>query len=176
MRKLILVSLIAWPGLLFGQQRLFPLVKEFGGIFEIPQATVRPDPSMVYNIVVDIATPSEKPEEQNPSLIHAARLMNLHVLGGVPPENLHVIIVVHSESTYSLMTNEAYKRKYKTNNPNVALVGELQKAGARVLVCGQSLVNRKVEIAELVPGIEIALSMITTVTTYQLKGYAYLKY
>jgi intracellular sulfur oxidation DsrE/DsrF family protein len=74
------------------------------------------------------------------------------------------------------MNNDAYRAKYKVNNPNLVLFDELQKAGVKIFVCGQSLINRKIDRMKMVPQVKIASSMLTTMTTYQLKGYAALKF
>ena len=44
------------------------------------------------------------------------------------------------------------------------------------LVCGQSLIGRKIDPKEVHENIDLATSMLTTVTTYQLKGYAMLRF
>jgi intracellular sulfur oxidation DsrE/DsrF family protein len=48
--------------------------------------------------------------------------------------------------------------------------------GVKVVVCGQSLVKREIPKEMLIPGIEVAASALTTITTYQLKGYALLRF
>ena len=45
-----------------------------------------------------------------------------------------------------------------------------------MFVCGQSLVARKIDRMKLVPQVKVASSMLTTLTTYQLRGYAALKF
>jgi intracellular sulfur oxidation DsrE/DsrF family protein len=156
--------------------RIYPIVKNFGGIFEIPYAAEKPDPSMNYNIIVEVEKESEKPDTISWALHNVARLLNLHVMGGVPASKLNVVIAIHGGATYTTMNNEAYKAKYKVDNPNLKLYDELQKAGVKMVVCGQSLINRKVDRTKLVPQVQIATSMLTTLTTYQSKGYAYLKF
>ncbi|MFZ5972993.1 MAG: DsrE family protein [Bacteroidota bacterium] len=153
-----------------------PVIKSAGTIHDIPYATVKPDPSLDYNIVIDVATGPDKPDQPNPSLDNVARLINLHVVGGLPAEQLHVVLAIHNTSAFAVMNNEAYQRKFKTNNPNLKLLQELHQAGVRLTVCGQSLVKRDIDPQQLVPGVEVATSMLTTVTTYQLKGYAVLKF
>lgn len=156
--------------------RIYPGVKTFGGIFDIPYAAEKPDPSMDYNIIVEVEKESERPDTISWALHNVARLVNLHLMGGVPVSKLKVVIAIHGGATYTTMTNEAYRMKYKVDNPNLKLYEELQKAGVKMVVCGQSLINRKVDRTKLVPQVNIATSMLTTLTTYQLKGYAYLKF
>lgn len=97
-------------------------------------------------------------------------------MGGVKPENLHVVLADHGGAAYALMNNDAYHAKYKVNNPNTALLEELEKAGVKIFVCSQSLVARKIDRMKIVPQVKIASSMLTTLTTYQLRGYAALKF
>lgn len=153
-----------------------PVIKSTGAIHDIPYATVKPDPSLDYNIVIDIMTGPDKPSEVNPSLDNVARLINLHVVGGVPKEKLHIVLAVHNVSAASLMNNEAYRDRFKTDNPNLKLIEELTGSGVKIAVCGQSLIRREIDPKKLAPGVEVATSMLTTMTTYQLKGYAVLKF
>ena len=173
-RFLQLIALL--PVFAFAQTPQNPVIKTTGTINDIPYATVKPDPSLDYNIVIDIMTGPEKPSEMNPSLDNVARLINLHVAGGVPKEKLHIVLAVHNVSAASLMNNEAYRERFKTDNPNLKLIEELIQNGVTVAVCGQSLVKRDIDPKKLAPGVEVATSMLTTVTTYQLKGYAVLKF
>jgi intracellular sulfur oxidation DsrE/DsrF family protein len=62
------------------------------------------------------------------------------------------------------------------NNPNIDLIKSLKAAGVKLTVCGQSLLARKVAPGQVLEEVDIATSMLTTVTTYQLKGYAFLKF
>lgn len=157
-------------------QAVNPVIKSAGAIHDIPYATVKPDPSLDYNIVIDVATGPDKPSEVNPSLDNVARLINLHVVGGVPKEKLHIVLAIHNVSAFAVLSNEAYRAKYKTDNPNLRLLEELAQAGVRLTVCGQSLIKREIDPTKLAPNVEVATSMLTTVTTHQLKGYAVLKF
>jgi intracellular sulfur oxidation DsrE/DsrF family protein len=121
-------------------------------------------------------TPEESPSVVNTALDNVARLMNLHVVGGVPVEKLHVVVALHKEAIFTLMDNDTYQKKFKTDNPNLGLLKELQQAGVKIVACGQSLLKRNVDYQKLAPGVEVATSMLTTVTMYQLKGYAMLKF
>jgi intracellular sulfur oxidation DsrE/DsrF family protein len=168
--------LILLSNLAFAQTRVFPAVERYGGIFQIPHAVEKPDPKMKYNIVVEVERESEKPDSLSWALNNVARLVNLHVIGGVPKENLDVVIVLHGGATYITMANEQYQKKYKKDNPNLDLFHELSKAGVKIFVCGQSLINRKVDQTKMAPEVKVATSMLTTLTTYQLKGYALLKF
>jgi intracellular sulfur oxidation DsrE/DsrF family protein len=168
--------LVILPFLCNAQTPQNPVIKSTGTIHDIPHATVKPDPGMEYNIVIDVASGPDSPDQLNPSLDNVARLINLHVVGGVPLEKLHIVLAVHNASAVALMNNEAYQKKFRTNNPNLELIKELNDAGVKIAVCGQSLVRREIDPKQLAPGVEVAVSMLTTYSTYQLKGYAAMKF
>ncbi len=156
--------------------RVNPIIKSEGGVFEVPFAIEKPDPSLTYNIVIEVERESEKPDTINWALNNVARLLNLHSVGGVPSANMNVVLAIHGGATYTTMNNEQYRAKYKVDNPNLKLYQELQAAGVKMFVCGQSIINRKVDRSRIVPEVKPAVSMLTTLTTYQLRGYAYLRF
>lgn len=176
MKATLLIIALAASWATYAQTRVSPLIKTTGAIYDIPFAEEKPDPELDYKIVIDVNSGSPKPRMLNPALERVARLINLHAVGGVKRENLHVVAVIHSEATYTIMNNEAYKTKFSTDNPNLALIEELLQNGVKIFVCGQSLISREVDHRTLIPGVKIALSMLTTVTTYQLNGYALLTF
>ena len=160
----------------FSQSQVYPIIKKYGGIYDVPDAIERPDSNQEYKIVVDLASGTENPGEVNPGLINIARMINLHGVGGVPAEKLSVVVDVHNEASYSIMDNESYLQKYKTNNPNLRLYAELHDAGVHIFICGQSLHARKIDRAKITADVGIATSMLTVLSTYQLKGYAWFKF
>lgn len=158
------------------QTRVFPIIKNYGGIFEVNDAVEKPVADLPYNIVIELVTGADDPAQLNNSLNNIARLINLHAIGGVPKENLSIVVAVHGEAAYSILNNQQYREKYKADNPNLGLYKELSEAGVKLFVCGQSLVARNIDRKKMAPEISIATSMLTVVTTHQLKGYAYLKF
>ncbi len=176
MKLISILFFVLLSSAVFSQTRVNPVIKSYGGIFEVPYADEKPDPTMDYNIIIEVEHAIDHPDSINWALNNVARLLNVHVMGGVKPEKLHVVLAIHSGAAYTVMNNEAYKAKYKVNNPNLGLFDELQKAGVKIFVCGQSLINRKIDRMKMVPQVKIASSMLTTMTTYQLKGYAALKF
>ncbi len=158
------------------QKRVNPVIKNFGGIYDIPEATVKPDPNQEYKIVIDVYGGSEDKSKIDRSLNNVARMLNLHAVGGVSPEKMSVVLALHAQSTYSIMDNDSYRKKFGSENPNIKLVEELNEAGVKITVCGQSLKSRNVKGNRLLSEVEIATSMLTTVTSYQMKGYQLLKF
>ena len=160
----------------YAQEMIHPIIKGYGGIMDAPHATERPDVQMDYNIVIDIASGSNNPKEPFYSLINVARLLNLHAMGGVPQENLNVAIVIHAGAVWSVLDNESYREKYEVDNPHLPLFKELKQAGVEIFVCAQSLMGRSLDHEKIADEVDVATSMLTVMTTYQLKGYAALKF
>ncbi len=158
------------------QDRVNPVIKSYGGIFNIPGATVKPDPNQEYKIVVDVYGGADDKKDLDWSLHNVARMLNLHAVGGVPAENMKVVLALHAQSTFSTLSDKAYKKQFGTANPNTNLIKELKEAGVKITVCGQSLRARGFEKDELRGEIEVATSMLTTVTHYQNLGYILLKF
>jgi intracellular sulfur oxidation DsrE/DsrF family protein len=176
MKKFCVLMLCLISMAAFAQQRINPVVKKSGGIFEVSDAVEKPDPKLSYNIVIELFSTPDNPKEINQALNNISRLMNLHVMGGVPKENLNVVVAIHGEATYSITDSRTYEKKYDCPNPNIDVYKELSEKGVKLFVCGQSLVARKVDRPTILPEIKIATSMLTVVTTHQLKGFAYLKF
>lgn len=176
MKKLLMPLILFAAATSFAQTRVNPVIKNYGGIFEIPYAEEKPDPNLTYNIIVEVEKPSEKPDTINWALHNVARLVNLHVMAGVKPEKLNVVVAIHGGAAFIVMDNKAYREKYKVDNPNLGLFDELDKAGVKMVVCGQSLLARNIDRHRMTSRVKIASSMLTTMTTYELKGYAALKF
>jgi intracellular sulfur oxidation DsrE/DsrF family protein len=158
------------------QEKTNPLNKNFGAVYPVSFAVEKPDPGLKYKILVDVNTASDKPEMINENLEVVAKILNLHILGGVPEKNLHVVLVVHGAAAFNLMNNFAYQHKYSVDNPNLPLLAELGRAGVKIFICGQTILKRNIDYQQLAPEVTVALSAITTITNYTIKGFTVLKY
>src|SRR6056297_3564211 len=176
LKKLFLTLFMIFMPFLFyvnAQEAKFPVIKSFGGIFEIPNS-VKPEGDTDYKIVVDLKTLQRDKSSFNPGLNNVARMINLHALGGVKPENLKVSVAIHGGATDVTLTNEAYKKRYEMDNPNIPLLTELKNAGVELYVCGQSLIAREYAFSDIHDHITFGLSMLTVVTTHVQDGYTLL--
>ena len=175
MRYFILtMSLSAFQILAFGQERVSPVIKSTGAIYKIPEAVEKPDPSLHYRIVVDLQTADGGESQVTYAMNNLARMINLHAVGGV--DGLEVVGVVHSTNTRSILTDEAYMKRYGVPNPNTALIKELVDKGVKIFVCGQSLRARNVDPSEVMAEVGFATAALTVLTTYQLRGFAALRF
>lgn len=174
--SLLLSFFIAFTTQLLAQTPQFPIVKGYGGIYEIADATERPNPTLEYKILVDLAFGAEDNKEISRWVDNVARMMNLHGLAGVPKDKMKIKVVIHGGAIFTLLNDENYTKRFEVANPNIKVFEALKAAGADIYVCGQSLVARNLKSADLWPGIAIAHSAMTTITTYVPQGYVLLKF
>ncbi len=58
------------------QDQVTPVVP-YGGIYAIPEATVTPDPTLDYRLVIDVMSGHDKPDSLGLGLYNVARMLNL---------------------------------------------------------------------------------------------------
>lgn len=176
MKYIIALFVLVGPTLCLAQERVNPVVRGFGSIYDIPEASIKPDPDLEYKIVIDVYGGADDKKTIDRSLNNVARMLNLHAVGGVPPENMKVVLAMHGGSTFSILDDATYNSKFGVDNPNTPLIKELKGAGVKLAVCGQSLKGRSIASDQVNENVELATSMLTTVTMYQLRGYSLLKF
>lgn len=176
MKKICLFLLLLVAVGATAQKTVFPLVKDFGPVFEVPFAVTLTDPKTEYKILVDVVTAGAKPDQVNENLENVARIMNLHAQAGIPANKIHVVAVIHGSAITSILKNETHQQKLGVPNPNLALLAALKQAGVQFYVCGQTLFKRNIDIQTITPEVQPSLSAITTISTFVLKGYTVFKY
>ena len=103
----------------------------------------------------------------------AARFINMHAAAGVDPENIQVAVVVHGGASMDLLSENAWQAKGKEGaNGSHALVRDLLGEAVRVILCGQSAAAHGITQADLIPGVEMALSAMTAHALLQQAGYS----
>jgi len=160
----------------FAQTAQFPIVKGFGGIYEIPEATERPDPNGEFKIIIDLVSAAEDPRQINRMVDNIARMMNLHGIGGVAKENLKVKVAVHGGAIFSILDDGNYEKLYGVKNPNLPVYEALKSVGVEFYICGQSLIARDMKPDDMWEGAAMALSMLTTLTKYVPQGYILMRF
>lgn len=141
---------------------------------DVPNAHELPDPSLDYKIAWSISQGAKDPTlEINPTLPVIARYVNTLAKWGVPESKRHIIVMFHqrNDDFDIVLGNEAFRAKYGKDNPNVALIAALKKAGVEFRACGQAVVARKIDAKDVNPNIQIDLWAMTTFMNLQMKGY-----
>jgi intracellular sulfur oxidation DsrE/DsrF family protein len=148
-------------------------VPDYGQFAPVPGGKEQPVPGRDYKVVFEVSegTPADgKPLE---GLQRVARYVNLLAAGGVAADHRHVIAVLDGPATEAIMTDKAFAARHGGSaNPSTKLIQELQAAGVSVRVCGQAMAGHKITPDEVLPGVEIDLAALMTVTNRQLEGYA----
>ncbi|WP_260482717.1 DsrE family protein [Sphingomicrobium flavum] len=139
-----------------------------------PHAPVEMTMEIAEGTVFNHAFDAVKLEEDGASrtLASAARFINMHAAAGVPADAIRPAVVIHGAATFAVVNDERFDayRKGETN-PNRDLVEKLLAAGTRIIVCGQSAAAQDVATADLLPGVEMALSAMTAHALLQQQGY-----
>lgn len=173
----ILLITFLLPLLLSAQSKSTgPIIKEYGQVWAIENPDFKVDTTKTYKAVFDIMDSPESHKAVNASIETAARFLNMHAQSGVSPENLKVALVVHNKASKDVITDEAYQKKYGTNNPNSALIKALQDAGGEIIFCGQSSVSRGFPREELIEGVQLSLSAMTALIQLQDENYRLIKF
>lgn len=154
----------------------YPLIKgsKWTGIVPVKKTTDKPDVNKVYKIVFDFTQNGigkDLTENPNEGLEEVARVLNLHIAAGIKKEHLKATIVVHSGASMSILNNETYFKKFKVNNPNEGLINQLQKAGVKIVLCGQTMNLRGIQENELYKDVFIAVAAKVALVKYQSMGY-----
>jgi intracellular sulfur oxidation DsrE/DsrF family protein len=175
---LIIVGIIfcCWSGAGLAESWKYPVIKDYGQVQPLPQASIQPDKNLHYKVVFDIKTGAKKPDDLNPGLHHMARLINLMGLADIKPENYEIVGVISGYAGPAVLKNDLYRKKFKRDNPNIGLIKELKKAGTKLYVCGQWLSDAGYQPDCVNPEIDITLSALVAVPTLELRGYALLPF
>jgi intracellular sulfur oxidation DsrE/DsrF family protein len=142
------------------------------GYAKLPDAAYNPDPKRTYKIVIDVTKAAEKPGEPGLGIALAATELDQLRGNGVPARKIKLALVFHGDAVGSILSNEAYRTKFKTDNPNLPILAALKAEGVELLVCGQMLVITGTDPATLSADITLGSDALLMLATFQSKGYA----
>jgi intracellular sulfur oxidation DsrE/DsrF family protein len=151
----------------------YPAIRHAGGVVELPNADLHPDPLDQYKVVFNL-TKNADTSKINGGLKHVARTVNLFALSNVEPGHRHLDVVIHGPATVIVLDNKGYKQRYGRKNPNLELIHALKKAGVEFYVCGQALAEAHIPHNRVAKPIDLSLSALTDLIILQQKGYVLL--
>ena len=170
--KLLAITLIA-AALAASASAEPQAIPNYGAVAPIPGAKELPEPSRTYKVVFDISKGAPGSNKPSQGLDRVARYVNMLSEGGVSQERRQIVAVLYGPATEAVMTDEAFARRHAgAKNPNTQLIAQLEAAGVDVRVCGQAMAAMKIAPGEVLPGVQIDLAALMTVTHKQLDGYA----
>jgi intracellular sulfur oxidation DsrE/DsrF family protein len=147
-----------------------PVIEEFGPVSPVETSWDIPE-GAVLRLSYDVSRQAQS-GTLNRTLETAARFLNMHGASGVPVENMQLAIVFHGAAVRDVTGNDFYLAAESAENANLALIDALTAHNVRIIVCGQSAAYYGVELGDLAPGVEMALSAMTAHVLLQQDGYA----
>ena len=138
---------------------------------DVPGAKELPDPKLVYKVVFVAGKAAATPDGINPTLTGVAEFVNTLAAHGVPADHRKIAVVIHQAATPMILNAEAFKARTGRDNPDLALIKAMTKAGVQFYVCGQAVLGNKIDPKDITPEVELTLWALTTVTQLELRGY-----
>ncbi|MFZ4110635.1 MAG: DsrE family protein [Polymorphobacter sp.] len=165
-RLLLLAALFSGPALATDG----PVFIGFGSHTPVETDIVIPKGTVLRH-VYDVTAAS--PGKRNPGFETAARFINSHVGNGMAAGDIAVAIVVHGPAIAELTRASAYAaRAGGAANASEAMVVEMLGKGVRFIICGQAANAMGVKKADLLPGVELAISASSAHAVLQAQGYS----
>ncbi|PZN94945.1 MAG: hypothetical protein DCF31_08345 [Alphaproteobacteria bacterium] len=140
-----------------------------------PIATVKSDVAIPagteFKVAFDVSE-GATPGELSRGIETAARFINQHVDAGVPLSAIRVAIVVHGAASDDLLQPAAYAARHGGKaNGNATAIAQMIEKGVAFHLCGQSAASRGIANAELLPGVKMAVSAMSSHALLQQAGY-----
>ena len=112
-------------------------------------------------------------------LYYLRGLLESYKLLKIDPKQLKISIVLHGDTAYWLLKDEAYQN-YKNDpfayNPNAKVVEELLEHGVSVEICRGAMRAHDFQPESLLPGVVMVHDAYTRLIDLQQRGYAYIRF
>ena len=139
---------------------------------EVIPLQVRENLRIVYQVTEDAAH-----EGVNKGLFYARKLIDTYRKHGIAPEQVHLHLVYHGTGIAAVVNDEARHRLgVEAANPNGAILQELITRGVQVELCENTMQQKGVKPAELLPGVKLVVGAFPRLIDLQLQGFAYIKF
>ena len=87
---------------------------------------------------------------------------------------MHIAAVIQGDAAWGAFSNEAYRKRFKVDNPNLELLRELKRSGIELMVCAQGMAENNFPDSDVAPEVTITLSALSDFAVYEAQGYSYL--
>ena len=152
------------------QEWITPAIEGYSPIIAVDTTAGAPNKAQSYTMIYDLEDGGEK-DGVNFGLWKMARMINLLHQGGVSKKQIKMVGVIHGKATNIMLNDTAYQTKHQKPNPNKDLIERLANYGVQFYFCKQGATKRGYTNAMALPQIEPAVSAMTVIANYQLKGY-----
>ncbi|QIR15348.1 DsrE family protein [Shewanella aestuarii] len=153
-----------------------PVIKDFGKIAKVDSNLAIPA-KMKFKVAFDLGKASDV-GKVNRQIDTLARFINMHVDAGVKLEDIELAMVVHGKAAIDMTKNAFYKQANSSDanvtagNANATLIHELTKYQVKFYVCGQTAAYYGISPADLLPGVDMALSALTAHAILSQQGFS----
>lgn len=148
-----------------------PVIKGYGLVVPMPDA--EEPPKKGTKVVFDATAANKDASKPLPGLERAAVLLNLAGAAGLKPGDIEVVVVMHGDATSAALDDDAYRTLTGKDHPHAELIKRLKEAGVKILVCGQSLERKKLDVKKVRTEVKVAASAVSAVINLQVRGYAF---
>ena len=150
----------------------YPRIHGAGGVLPVGPHALMPSTTAEHRLYVDVDSDGPtRPDGINQRLHTVAKLLNLYALAGVPRGKVHLVVLFYGRGVDLALSDAAYRARFGHPNPNAGLIGQLRRAGVKMVVCGQALEHQDFVAASIRPGMSLALSALTVREELQAAGY-----
>jgi intracellular sulfur oxidation DsrE/DsrF family protein len=170
-RRLLTLALVLVSAAPAAAQTGEALLKSVAKYTPVPNPGFPVPKDAVYKADWDINKGTENPADVDPVFKDVATFLVMADEAGIPRKNVKLAMVVHGNSAKNLLQNDAYKAITGVDNPNIPLLQALNDAGVQIIICGQSIPNRKLPGDKLLPFVKVSLSATFAHVTLHSQGY-----
>lgn len=131
------------------------------------------------NIRVVYQVTDDAPHEGvNRALFYARKLINTYEKQGIAADQVHLHLVYHGTGIAAVVNAKARQRlgAEKPANPNADVLAELVRRGVQIELCEDTMRQKGVTAAELMPGVKLVVGAYPRLIDLQLQGFAYIKF
>ena len=116
-------------------------------------------------------------EAVDKGLFYARKLIDTYQRHGIEAGEVHLHLVYHGTAIASVVNDEARRRLGSDQpNPNAELLAELVRRGVQVELCENTMQQKGVKPAELMPGVKLVVGAFPRLVDLQLQNYSYIKF
>ncbi|WP_395738725.1 DsrE family protein [Prosthecobacter sp.] len=139
---------------------------------EVIPIQVRENLRIVYQVTDDVAH-----DGVNKGLFYARKLINTYDKQGIAADQVHLHLVYHGTGIAAVVNDAARKRLgVDAPNPNADILAELIRCGVQIELCENTMQQKGVKPAELMPGVKLVVGAFPRLVDLQLQGFAYIKF
>jgi intracellular sulfur oxidation DsrE/DsrF family protein len=155
---LLIVALASLTSIAAAQQSAGPVINAGGKHAPVPNATFGVPMDLDYKVAFDIEIGGKSAGELNDEYNVPARIVNQGAALGLPRARVQAAVVIHGAAGEEMLNNAEYRARKGVDNPNIAILEEMAKAGVKIILCGQTMDTRKLAREKLLPFVLVAPS------------------